>query len=570
MRRNRLLMSPDPAQSLFLAVLLAGLASQKLPGGGLCTGFGAFVLGGLWMPSVSLTSLAFLSVTGLAVSALRVPRPGGLAMEGLALTAALLSGRGWAAAPVYLATAFLVGGLLGRRLNQEAARLWRGLLWENLWSSCTNLALALLLSRSFSLQTLLATLALQLLNARGRRNFAYRLQSGAARATLGELATSEQNLADSEKTGKVLRYQVQLLSWLSDALKELAGRLRSEEILPLLQAITQQLFRQQATMIHWEGQQRPWGEASPELSRQLAWVVREQEPLRTPTILGVPLTVGREVRGAIVLQRSHPAWEEADLQSLLALSRGAGVSLSNASLFAQVEAQHQQLLESQAQLVQSGKLRAVGQMAAGIAHELNSPLGAVSMNLEMLSKSVPAELKPRLDRALQATLRARAIIEKLLDHSRPAPPDERLDLAAMVREAVEFLTPQCAGVQLGCAPGQSIWVRGRSGEIQQILTNLILNARDACSQSQQPSVSVGCGLEREQAVIWVQDNGPGVAPEAAQRLFDPFFTTKGPGRGTGLGLWTSQEIARAHQGIIDFESRPGQGSRFCLRLPVAD
>lgn len=562
-------MSLDPAQCLFVAVLISGLASQILPGGGLWTGFGAFVLGGLWLPNVTLTSLAFMTLAGVAVSALRAPRPAGLAMEGLALGAALLVGRGWPGALAYLLTSWLLGMALGRRHKLEASRFWRGVLVENFWSSCANLALALLLSRAYSPEAVAALVALQLLNARGKRNFAYRMQSGAARATLGELAHTEQNLADTEKAAQALRYQVQLLGWLSEALKELAGRLRSDEILPMLQSITQQLFRQEATIIHWEGQQRPWGQPSAELSRQLSWVLRDQQPLSSQKILGVPLTLGREVRGAIVLQRDQPAWQESDLQSLLALSRGAGVSLSNASLFAQLEAQHQELLETQAQLVQSGKLRAVGQMAAGIAHELNSPLGAVFLNLEMLCKNAPENLKSRLDRALQATQRARAIIEKLLDHSRPAAPDLPLDLAAVVREGIDFVAPQCAGVSVTCQQLEPIRVRGRAGELQQILTNLVLNARDACLATPQPAIAIGCRLEGGQAVVWVSDNGPGVPDEVAGRLFDPFFTTKEPGRGTGLGLWTSQEIARSHHGVLDFESQPGQGTRFCLRLPVS-
>ncbi|MBX3170938.1 MAG: hypothetical protein KF760_26255 [Candidatus Eremiobacteraeota bacterium] len=562
-------MSLEPAQCLFVAVLLSGLASQPLPGGGLWTGFGAFVLAGLWLPNLALASLAFMTLAGIAISALRAPRPAGLAMEGLALSGALAAGRGWPGAFVYLLASLLLGLALGRGLKLEASRLWRALLVENLWSGCANLVLALVLSRAYSPEMVAALIGLQLLNARGKRNFAYRLQSGAARATLGELANTEQNLADSERAAHTLRYQVQLLNWLSEALKELAGRLRTEDILPMLQSITQQLFQQEATIIYWEGQQRPWGQPSAELSRQLNWVLRDQQPLRTQNILGVPLTLGRDVRGAIVLQRSQPAWQESDLQSLLALSRGAGVSLSNASLFAQLEAQHQQLLETQAQLVQSGKLRAVGQMAAGIAHELNSPLGAVYMNLEMLCKNAPENLKGRLDRALQATQRARAIIEKLLDHSRPAAPDQPLDLAAVVREGIDFVAPQCAGVSLTCQPLEPLRVCGRAGELQQILTNLILNARDACLASPQPTVVIGCGLEGGRAVLWVSDNGPGVPGEVAGRLFDPFFTTKEPGRGTGLGLWTSQEIARSHNGFLDFESQPGRGTRFCLRLPVA-
>lgn len=562
-------MSLDPAQCLFVAVLISGLASQPLPGGGLWTGFGAFVLGGLWLPNVPLTSLAFMTLAGVAVSALRAPRPAGLAMEGLALIAALALGRSWPGALAYPLTSGLLGAALGRRLALDASRLWRGLLAENLWSGCANLAMGLVLSRAYSPEVVAALLVLQILNARGKRNFAYRLQSVAARATLGELAHTEQNLADSERAAQALRYQVQLLSWLSEALKELAGRLRSEEILPMLQSITQQLFRQEATIIHWEGQQRPWGQPSSELSRQLGWVLRDQQPLRTQNILGVPLTLGRDVHGAIVLQREQPPWQESDLQSLLALCRGAGVSLSNASLFAQLEAQHQELLETQAQLVQSGKLRAVGQMAAGIAHELNSPLGAVYMNLEMLCRNAPENLKSRLDRALQATQRARSIIEKLLDHSRPTAPDQTLDLAEVVREGVDFVAPQCSGVSVTCQHLEPLQVRGRTGELQQILTNLVLNARDACLDCPHPAIAIGCGLEDGRAVVWVSDNGPGVPGAVANRLFDPFFTTKEPGRGTGLGLWTSQEIARSHQGILDFESQPGRGTRFCLRLPVA-
>lgn len=345
-------MSLEPAQCLFLAVLITGLASRPLPGRGLWTGFGAFVLGGLFL-GVPLTSLAFLILAGIAVSALRAPRPAGLAMEGLGLCGALAVG----SALVYPLLALVTGLLLGRSLSGDGARLWRGLLLENLSSQLVNVLLGWVLSRAYSPEMVAAVVGLQLLYARGRAYYAYRLQAGAARATLGELATSEQNLADTERAAKILRYQVQLLSWLSDALKELAGRLRSDEILPMLQAITQQLFAQEATMIHWEGQQRPWGSPSAELSRQLGWVLKEQQPVRSHNILGVPLTLGREVRGAIVLQRAQPAWSESDLVSLLALSRGAGVSLSNAALFAQVEAQHQELLETQAQLVQSGKLQ---------------------------------------------------------------------------------------------------------------------------------------------------------------------------------------------------------------------
>ena len=561
----------EPAKCLFLAALVTGLGSQPLPGGGLWTGVGAFALAAHWMEGVSTPAALLIGVVGLLVSALRAPRPRGLTVEALTLLAAVLSKTWWASALLYWLGGLLAGQLLASRLKGDEAKLWSNLARENALAAAANLAVALVLAQAFSPVIAAALVAVQLLNSRGRRNFGYRLQSGAARATLHELVNTEQNLLTSERAGQALRHQVQVLSWLSEALRELAGRLKVDDILLLLQALTERLCQQQATIVHWQGNQRAWGSPSPELATQLKWVLEQQTPVRTESVLCVPLTLGREVQGAIALQRSSPPWDDSHLQSVLALCRGAGVSLSNASLFAQLEAQQRELLETQAQLVQSGKLRAVGQMAAGIAHELNSPLGAVFMNLEMVCQQAPENLKKRLERALGATQRARTIIDKLLDHSRPAAPEQRLDLARVVREGLEFIEPQCSPAVLHCHPLETLWVDGRAGEIQQVLTNLLLNARDACVEAEttEPAIAVGCLREGSQAVLWVSDNGRGVPPEVAARLFDPFFTTKEPGRGTGLGLWTSQEIARSHRGVLDFQSQPGQGTRFCLRLPVA-
>jgi len=561
----------EPAQCLFLAALVTGLASQPLPAGGLWTGVGAFALAALWMDGLAPAAALLIGCVGLLVSALRAPRPRGLMIEAGALLLAALAIPWWASALLYWLGGFLGGQLMAGRLKGQEARLWRSLALENALAAAANMAVALVLAQAFSPLIASALVAVQLISARGRRNFAYRLQSGAARATLHELENTEQNLLTSERAGQALRHQVQVLSWLSEALRELAGRLKVDDILLLLQALTERLCQQQATIVHWQGQQRAWGNPSPELTSQLKWVLEQQTPVRSDTVLCVPLTLGREVHGAIALQRSHPAWDDSHLQSVLALCRGAGVSLSNASLFAQLEAQQRELLETQAQLVQSGKLRAVGQMAAGIAHELNSPLGAVYMNLEMVCQQAPENLKKRLERALGATQRARTIIEKLLNHSRPAASEERLDLSRVVREGLDFVEPQCSPVGLHCQQLESVWVAGRGGEIQQILTNLVLNARDACVEAgvAEPLITVGCRREGSQAVLWVSDNGRGVEPEVAGRLFDPFFTTKEPGRGTGLGLWTSQEIARSHQGTLSFESQPGQGTRFYLHLPVA-
>jgi len=257
------------------------------------------------------------------------------------------------------------------------------------------------------------------------------------------------------------------------------------------------------------------------------------------------------------------------------LAHQAGVALQKARLHADLLETHRALQESQAHLVQSSKMAAVGQLAAGVAHELNTPLGAVLLGLDSALQSLPQSTEraaSRLQTARRAALQARETVAKLLFYSREAGQGMRTtEVNQVVSDTLKLLGHHLslAQIQVQWSPGQVSLVRANPNELQQVLTNLILNARDALRQSDPPRrLWLATRCEGPQSVIEVEDSGPGIPLEIRDRIFDPFFTTKPVGQGTGLGLWVSLEIMRRHQGTLVQDSVPDR-TRFSLRLPVA-
>jgi signal transduction histidine kinase len=265
-----------------------------------------------------------------------------------------------------------------------------------------------------------------------------------------------------------------------------------------------------------------------------------------PDLLACPIPSDQ---GVLVLGGAGFARRQLDLLSIVALQ--LGTSLENARLHAQ--------------LVQSSKMAAVGQLAAGVAHELNNPLGAVVLAndtaLKVLEKN-PALSRQLLEQAQTGAHRARSIVEKLLTYSRVrAPSAIDVLLGDVVRDTLELMQHQLSAdgvaVQLALADVQA---RCDPHQLQQVLTNLILNARNAGAER----VSVRVYARDSEAVLEVEDSGPGVAPEVAERIFEPFFTTMPVGRGTGLGLSVSRELVRQDGGELEFLG----GSRFEVRLAL--
>ena len=223
-------------------------------------------------------------------------------------------------------------------------------------------------------------------------------------------------------------------------------------------------------------------------------------------------------------------------------------------------------------LREQDRLAALGVLAAGVAHEVNTPITGISSYAQMLLAETPVD-DPRyaiLRKVERQTFRAARIVNNLLGFARKRS-DERspLDLVPVIEESLDLLTERRSsrGVALELRlPGEPLCVLGNDGELQQVFTNLALNAIDAMSGG--GTLTVEARAQDGLACVWVQDTGPGIAPEAIERIFEPFYSTKGSEGGTGLGLSISHDIVRRHGGDLHVASEPGRGTRFRIELPV--
>ncbi len=224
---------------------------------------------------------------------------------------------------------------------------------------------------------------------------------------------------------------------------------------------------------------------------------------------------------------------------------------------------------------QTEKLVAMGQLAAGVAHELNTPLGTILGYAQLLNEGKADEARrAEYARVIHGeTKRCARIIDNLLAYARrDACPTETCEINGLIREAVEAVT-NCQGrrecVAIEADVQGEVTVRGGGGQLDIVLVNLLVNAVQAAAGGPEPRVRIGCRVEGGQAVVSVTDNGPGVAPADRPRLFEPFFTTKGESSGTGLGLPISQSIVTRIGGSIHCDPDHEGGARFVVTLPLA-
>jgi PAS domain S-box-containing protein len=226
----------------------------------------------------------------------------------------------------------------------------------------------------------------------------------------------------------------------------------------------------------------------------------------------------------------------------------------------------------EAQLVQAEKLSSVGLLAAGVAHEVNTPLTVISTQAQMLAKQMPPSDRnfKVVEKIIRQTFRASEIINSLLNFSRTKGASfSAVEMNKIISETLLLLDHQLKTsrieVETHLEPGLP-FVHGNSDKLQQVFLNLFLNAKDAMPEGGQ--LRVTSWTEDSRVRIEIRDNGVGIPPEHLRRIYDPFFTTKGPGRGTGLGLAVSYGIIHEHSGKISAESRPSLGTRFDLEFPV--
>lgn len=213
---------------------------------------------------------------------------------------------------------------------------------------------------------------------------------------------------------------------------------------------------------------------------------------------------------------------------------------------------------------------AMGLLAAGVAHNFNNMLAAIVPNLEAMRAKVDEHVRPDVDDAFQAATAAGELVRQLmlLTRREQAGPPEPVDLGALAEEVARLcrrtfdrrITVHCT------VPETPAVVLGRRAELQQVVLNLCLNARDAASDVDAPELALVVTLEGADVVLTVRDNGCGMSPEVQARLGEPFYTTKPPGRGTGLGVATVLGILQDVGGTLAWESAPGAGSTFTARL----
>ncbi len=326
----------------------------------------------------------------------------------------------------------------------------------------------------------------------------------------------------------------------------------------------------------------------------------EASGFRTRSILCVPLRTRQRIVGVVqVLNRRGGPFTEVDQRLLEALAGMGGVAVENARLYESLEQKVEErtaeltrtlreLRDTQTQLVQSEKMAALGGLVAGVAHEINTPLGAVTSNTDLLRRALarlgetggdPAEARRYVERAAaaidvsgEACRRIAHIVKSLRNFSRL---DEAERKPADLHEGLESTLTLAAHLtkdrvtvrrEYGTLPP----VDCHANQINQVFLNVVVNATQAIEGPGTITIRTRCEERgaRRVAIVEIADTGRGIPAQHLGKVFDPGFTTKGVGVGTGLGLAISCRIIADHHGTIEVESTVGVGSTFRILLPV--
>lgn len=313
------------------------------------------------------------------------------------------------------------------------------------------------------------------------------------------------------------------------------------------------------------------------------WKSFPDDPNPPRSALAVPLMARQRVLGVLTLD--HPKTDHFDnlhMALMKAIAHQISTAVERARLYdtashlaeelaQRVEERTLELKETQAQLIQAEKLAALGELAAGIAHEINNPLTVLQAYLEHLTSVLDAgdEVLRLVDPMGKALENVAHLARQLRDFSRPAvgewrPLDVNRALGNVLRLVAKELANCRISVQSSLA-GYVPQVRGDARQLEQVFLNLILNARDAMPSG--GSLAIETRAAADTVLVTFRDSGIGIPEEDLDRIFEPYFTTK-EDRGTGLGLAICQRVVMQHGGRVTVESKVGKGTAFTVHLPI--
>jgi len=269
--------------------------------------------------------------------------------------------------------------------------------------------------------------------------------------------------------------------------------------------------------------------------------------------------------------------EEVPVRFSAAIIRDKGQEVGSVGIFSDLREHRRmqkKLEETQNQLLQAEKIASLGQLAAGVAHEINNPLAGILIYAEVLQRDMEANAAGRqhLEEIINQTLRCKQIVTRLLEFSRQSLGQKTLlGINEIISRCVKLIDQQLLfqniQIKLSLDP-QLPQIFGDPGELQQVFTNLLINAADAMNGLGRITITSCVAPKRDGVIITFADTGSGIPAELRDKIFEPFFTTKPPGKGTGLGLSIVYGVIQRHGGTIEVESPHGGGTEFIIRLPL--